>query len=202
MLTLHHAKGTRSIRVLWLLEEMGLDYTLNLLKFHPSDLKSEEHRARHPLGRVPVLQDDDVTIYESGAIIEYLLARHGGDSFRPDVSSTEFPLYLQWLHYAEGIVMPPVNTIIVQTQFLSAERQNADVLLMAQKLLGKSLKPVEDELAEKDYLTGSFSGADIMLGSSVYVTESLGALKEGFPNLNAYVTRLKSRPAFAKVIKL
>ena len=75
MLTVHFAPNSRAGRIIWLLEELGLEYNVNKMSFSPQDLKSEEHRARHPLGRVPVLEDDEITIYESGAIIEYILER-------------------------------------------------------------------------------------------------------------------------------
>ena len=75
MLTLHFSSNSRAQRVLWLLEELQLEYNLNKIKFHPSELKSDEHRKRHPLGRVPVLEDEEITIYESGAIVEYLLSK-------------------------------------------------------------------------------------------------------------------------------
>ena len=75
MLTLHFAPNSRASRTLWLLEELGLTYQLNRMDFSPKDLKSDEHRARHPLGRIPVLEDDDISIYESGAIAEYILER-------------------------------------------------------------------------------------------------------------------------------
>ena len=76
MLKLHFAPQSRAGRILWLLEELELPYELNAMAFHPTDLKSDEHRSRHPLGRIPVLDDGDVSIYESGAIVEYVMARH------------------------------------------------------------------------------------------------------------------------------
>ena len=82
MITLHFCSNSRAQRVLWLLEELQLSYKLNKIKFHPSELKSEEHRKRHPLGRVPVLEDNDVTIYESGAIIEYIIAKYDDKGFK------------------------------------------------------------------------------------------------------------------------
>ena len=84
MLKLHFAPNSRAGRVLWLLEELGLPYELNNMAFHPKDLKSDEHRARHPLGRVPVLEDDGVQIWESGAIIDYILERHKNGGLKPN----------------------------------------------------------------------------------------------------------------------
>ena len=95
MLTLHFAPQSRAGRILWLLEELALPYKLNAMAFHPKDLKSDAHRDRHPLGRIPVLDDGDVSIYESGAIVEYILARHKEGGLKPAVDSPMFPEYLQ-----------------------------------------------------------------------------------------------------------
>ena len=84
MLTLHHAPNSRAGRIVWLLEELGLDYTLNGMRFHPEDLKSDAHRARHPLGRIPVLEDGDIMLWESGAIVEYLIERHSDGALKPN----------------------------------------------------------------------------------------------------------------------
>ncbi len=202
MLTLHFAPNSRAGRIVWLLEELGLPYELNRMDFHPKDLKSDEHRARHPLGRVPVLSDDNVTIFESGAIVEYVIERHKNGGLKPAVDSPNFPAYLQWFHYCEGMVMPPVNTIVVQTILLPKERQNAEALGQAQKLLTKALGPVEDALAGKDYLIGDFSAADIMLGHSVFMANRLGSVTPEMTNITGYVARIAARPAFDKAINV
>jgi glutathione S-transferase len=148
MLKLHHAPNSRAGRIVWLLEELGLPYELNRMDFHPSALKSDAHRARHPLGRVPVLEDGDVLLYESGAIVEYVLARHTDGALKPAVDSPEFPAYLQWFHYCEGMVMPPVNTIVVQTLLLPEDRRDPKVLEQAQRLLTKAWGPVDEHLGK------------------------------------------------------
>jgi glutathione S-transferase len=195
MLTLHFAPNSRAGRIYWLLRELELPFELNRMDFSPSDLKSDEHRSRHPLGRVPVLDDDDVRIFESGAIVEYLLARHAPGRLKPDVDDPEFPAYLQWFHYCEGMVMPPINTIVVQTLLLPPERRDETALAQAQRLLAKALAPVEQALEGREYLAGDFSGADIMLGHACIMSERMGILTEEMPNLKAYVERLKARPA-------
>ena len=143
MLKLHFAPNSRAGRILWLLEELDLPYELNKMQFSPTDLKSDEHRARHPLGRVPVLDDGDIQIWESGAITDYILERHKNGGLKPAVDSEHFPMYLQWFHYCEGMVMPPINTIVVQTLLLPAERRSEEVLAQAQRLLSKALSPLE-----------------------------------------------------------
>ena len=200
MLTLHFAPNSRAGRILWLLEELALPYELNRMDFHPKDLKSEAHRARHPLGRVPVLDDGDISIFESGAIVEYILERHKNGGLKPAVASPWFPEYLQWFHYCEGMVMPPVNTIVVQTILLPADRRDEKALGQAQRLLTKALAPVNEALAGREYLIGDFSGADIMLGHACFMSQRLGCVTDEMVHLMAYVARIKARPAFDKAI--
>lgn len=198
MITLHFAPNSRASRIYWLLKELDLPFELNRMDFNPKDLKSDEHRARHPLGRVPVLEDDDVTIFESGAIVEYILARHAPGKLKPAVDSPEFPVYLQWFHYCEGMVMPPINTIVVQTILLPPDRRDETALGQAQRLLGKALAPVEAALEGREYLAGDFSAADVMLGHSCIMSGRLGAITDDMPNLRAYTERLMARPACAE----
>ena len=200
MLTLHFAPNSRAGRIVWLLEELGLDYELNRMDFHPKDLKSDEHRARHPLGRIPVLDDDDIRLWESGAIVEYILARHTDGALKPATDSPFFPQYLQWFHYCEGMVMPPMNTIVVQTILLPPERQNKEALGQAERLLSRALIPIDEALEGREYLIGDFSAADIMLGHSCFMANNFGAVGEELTNLLAYVKRIEARPAFQTAI--
>ncbi len=200
MLKLHHAPNSRAGRIIWLLEELKLPYNLNSMKFHPSDLKSDEHRSRHPLGRIPVLEDDDITIYESGAIVEYILTRHAPGKLKPEVNDDNYPQYLQWFHYCEGMVMPPMNTIVVHTIILPEERRDQTVLGQAQRLLSKALVPVDTTLEEKEYLIGDFSGADIMLGHALYMSKRLNCVTDDLSNISEYISRIEARPSFQKAI--
>lgn len=200
MLTLHFAPNSRAGRILWLLEELELPYELNRMDFSPQDLKSDEHRARHPLGRVPVLDDGDVSLFESGAIVEYILERHKNGGLKPAVDSPLFPEYLQWFHYCEGMVMPPVNTIVVQTLLLPPDRRDETALGQAQRLLTKALAPVEEALAGREYLIGDFSAADVMLGHACFMSNRLGCVTDDMVNLKGYVERIAARPAFDKAI--
>ena len=201
MLKLHFAPNSRAGRILWLLEELELPYELNKMAFSPTDLKSDEHRARHPLGRVPVLEDGDIQIWESGAMTDYILEKHKNGGLKPSVDSEHFAKYLQWFHYCEGMVMPPMNTIVVHTVLLPPERRDETVLGQAQRLLNNALKPVNENLEGKDYLIGDFSGADIMLGHSCFMSNRLGCVSDDMSNIKAYVERLESRPAFKKAIE-
>ena len=197
---LHFVKNTRAERIAWLLEELNLPYELNKLEFTQDSLKSGTHRKRHPLGRIPVLEDGDVRIFESGAITQYILGRHKNGGLQPAVDSPVFPEYLQWFHFSEGMVMPPMNTTVVQTMLLPPDRRDPVALAQAQKLLGKALMPLEEMLEEREYLVGNFTAADIMLGHAIYQAGQL--MNQSSPNLQAYRERIASRPAFAKILAM
>jgi len=202
MLKVHFVAGTRAGRVVWLLEELGLEYEVNIMPFTKEGLKSPEHRARHALGRVPVLEDGDTSIFESGAIIDYVLERHKNGGLKPSSDAPEFPFYLQWYHYCEGMVMPPMNQIVVQTILLPPDRRDETVLNQAKNLLTKSLAPVNENLADKDYLIGDFSAADIMLGHSCFMANRLGCVNDEMINIKDYVARIADRSAFQKAITM
>jgi glutathione S-transferase len=193
-----HASNTRSVRIVWLLEELGLPYELEKLKLGDPAMRSPEYAKVHPMGRVPALQDGDTTIFESGAIVQYVLARYGDGRMAPDVSSADFPLYLQWLHYAEGMIMPPVNIIVVETKLLAPERRNQGNVDRTTKLLSRMLSAVDAHLASREFLAGSFSGADIMTGHACTVAQRLGADISDKPNVAAYIDRLNARPALQR----
>ena len=202
MLKVHFVAGTRAGRVVWLLEELGLEYEVNIMPFTKEGLKSSEHRARHALGRVPVLEDGDISIFESGAIIDYVLERHKNGGLKPSSDAPEFPFYLQWYHYCEGMVMPPMNQIVVQTILLPPDRRDETVLNQAKNLLTKSLAPVNENLADKDYLIGDFSAADMMLGHSCFMANRLGCVNDEMINIKDYVARIADRSAFQKAITM
>ena len=202
MLKVYFTPGTRAGRVVWLLEELGLDYDVNILPFTKEGLKSPEHRSRHALGRVPVLEDGDISIFESGAIIQYILERHKDGGLKPSTDSEEFPYYLQWFHYCEGMVMPPMNQIVVQTVLLPPDRRDEAVLNQATNLLSKALKPVNEFLDGKNYLIGDFSAADCMLGHSCFMANRFGTVSDEMKNIKKYISNIESRPAFKKAITL
>ena len=195
---IHHAPNTRSVRAVWLMEELGIPYELEMHKLGDPAMRAPEYRKVHPMGRVPALEDGDVTIFESGAIVEYVLARHGDGKLRPAVDAAEFPAYLQWLHYAEGMIMPPVNIIVVETILLPPERRNDGNVARATKLLGQMLSAVDAHMKGREYLAGEFSGADIMTGHACTVSRRLGADVSDKPNVEAYIERCNARPAMQK----
>ena len=136
---LYYARNSRAVRVAWVLEEMGLDYEIQKFELGDRAMRAPEYRAVHPMGRVPALEDREVTLFESGAIIQYLLARYSNGHLAPTTNSRDFPDYLQWFHYAEGMIMPPMNTLVVETILLPPERRTEINVKRATKLLNQML---------------------------------------------------------------
>ena len=202
MIKLYLTPNTRAGRIAWILEELNMEYELEILPFTKEGLKSPEHRARHALGRVPVIEDGDISIFESGAIIQYILDRYDNKGLKPEIDSNEYPYYLQWFHYCEGMVMPPMNQIVVQTVLLPEDRRDENVLNQATNLLSKALTPVNEFLENKDYLIGDFSAADCMLGHSCFMANRFGTVNDEMQNIKRYISNIESRPAFQKAIVL
>jgi glutathione S-transferase len=199
---LHHAPGSRSTRIVWLLEELGLPYDIQFHKLGDRAMRSAEYLKVHPMGRVPALEDNGAVIHESGAIVEYILTRYGAGRMLPDVKSPLYAQYLQWLHYSEGMMMPQVNVIMVETVFLPPERRNEVNVDRATKLLTRSLDAVELQLENgEEFLAGEFTGADIMTGHACIAAKRLNADMSEKPNVAAYVDRLTSRTAYKKALQ-
>ena len=195
---IYYAPNTRAVRIVWLFEELGLPYELQTFKLGDPEMRAPDYLKVHPMGRVPALEDGEVTIFESGAIVQYVLAKHGGGRLVPEVQSPDFPAYLQWLHYAEGMIMPPVNTIVVETILLPEERRNQVNVDRAMKVLTRMLGAVDSALEGGEFLAGTFSGADIMTGHACIVASRLGADLSQAPNVAAYLERLNARPALQR----
>lgn len=192
------APDTRAVRIVWLCEELGLPYELERLALGDPQMRTPEYRKIHPLGRVPALEDGDVTLFESGAIVQYVLAKYGEGRLVPEVSSADFAPYLQWLHYCEGMIMPQINIIVVETILLPEERKNQVNVDRAMKLLNKMLVAVDQQMEGREFLAGAFSGADIMTGHACSVAVKLGADVSDKPNASAYIDRINARPALVR----
>ena len=193
-----HAPNTRSVRIVWLFEELGLPYEIESYKLGDPSMRAPDYLKVHPMGRVPVLQDKNMKIFESGAIVQYVLEKYGDGKFVPPSASSDFGTYLQWFHYAEGMIMPQVNIIVVESILLPEDRRNKVNLERATKLLTRMLTAVEAGLDDHEFLAGDFSGADIMTGHACVVAARLGADLSDKPNVTAYTKRLEARPALQK----
>ena len=199
---LYFAPNSRAVRIAWLLEELGLEYEVEKYSVGDRALRTPEYYKIHPMGRIPVLEDGETRIYESGAIVQYLLARHGNGRLAPSVDEASFPEYLQWLHYAEGSIMGQVNILVVETILLPPEKRNDVNVNRALKLLRVALGNVDQRLQDREYLTGTFSGADIMTGHACFGAMKAGAEIEDYKQLKAYIDRLLERSALKKAREL
>tara|TARA_Y100000588_G_C14226430_1_gene913361 strand:+ start:1608 stop:2216 length:609 start_codon:yes stop_codon:yes gene_type:complete len=195
---IHHAPNSRSTRALWLFNELDIPYEIEIYPLGDKSMRTPEYLKIHPLGRVPALEDGDVTIFESGAIVQYVLSKYGDGKMLPEAGSSDYPTYLQWLHYAEGMIMPQVNIIVVETLFLPEERRNQTNVDRAMKLLTRMLTAVDLHMKDREFLAGEFSGADIMTGHACIVSGRLGADISDKPSVKAYIDRLEARPALQK----
>jgi glutathione S-transferase len=194
---LYYAPESRAVRVAWILEELGLEYDVHKFSLGERSMREAEYLALHPMGRVPTLEDGDIRLFESGAIIQYLLAKYGNGRLVPPSDSSDFAIYLQWFHYAEGMIMPPMNTLVVETILLPSERRTEVNVKRASKLLNQTLYAVNENLADKDYLVGSkMTAAEFMTGHAVIMSQRLGIDMDDKPNLAEYIKRLESRGAF------
>lgn len=201
MITLYHSPRTRSLRVLWLLEELGVPYELRTLTFAPAELKSDAYLRIHPLGKVPSIRDGDVQMFESGAIVEYLIERYGDGRLAPPLGTPERAAYLQWVHFAESTAMPPISDLAQHTLFKPEGERLAAMVPDATARIHAWMQTLEAALAGRDYACGAtFSGADVMLGYSVLLTKWFQLIGAQYPNLAAYVERLEARPALQKTL--
>jgi glutathione S-transferase len=199
MLVVHHLNDSRSQRVLWLLEELGLPYDIKhyqrdaLTRLAPPQLK-----AVHPLGKSPVLADGPRTVIESGAIVDYILRRHGGGRMLPEAGSADFEAYQQWLHYAEGSAMLPFLLKLYVSRLGEA---GAPLAPRIESEIANHLGYVEQSLQGRQWLVGdALSGADIMMS---FVGEVAGsrADRAGYPNVDAWVRRFQQRPAYRRALQ-
>ena len=158
-------------------------------------MRGPEYAKINRNGRVPTLVDGDVTISESTAIAQYLGAKYAPELV-PGPDAPNFATYLQWLHYAEGMIMPPINNYVVETILLPPERRNGELAKRALKLLNRILGAAEAHMGGREFIAGDFNIADTVTGHAVIVSRRLGADFSHSPNLSAYADRLEARPAF------
>ncbi len=191
----YFAPQSRAVRTVWLLEEIGQPYEVEKFTLGQKEMRAPDYTAINPNGRVPTLVDGDVTISESTAIAQYLAAKYA-PGLAAGSDSENFAEYLQWLHYAEGMIMPPINNYVVETILLPPERRNDEIAARALKLLNRTLAAVEQHMVGRDFLAGDFTIADTITGHAVVMSRRLGAGFADLPNLSAYADRLEARPAF------
>jgi glutathione S-transferase len=199
MLKLYFAPRTRAVRVLWLLEELGLPYQLERVDFLPPARNFFAQRT--PTGKLPTLEDGDVVMCESGAIVEYILECYGGGRLAPAPGSPDRARFLQWLHFAESTAFPPLGIVVWLTLYRGDAGSHATLIADARARAAMGLEFLERELGPGPYLLGAeFSAADVMMGFSLVAARLLGVLDDRHPALTAYLARLEARPAFQRAI--
>jgi glutathione S-transferase len=214
MITVHHLNNSRSQRVLWLLEELGVEYEVKRYQRDPvTMLAPASLRAVHPLGKSPVISEGKVTVAESGAIMEYLVERHGGGRLIPPPGTPQRLRYTYWLHYAEGSAMPPLLLSLIFARLPRAPMPffiRPIVRGIAAKMRTSFIDPqlelhrnyMEGELGKSMWFAGEeFTAADIQMSFPIEAAAARGGLDASLPKLMAYLQRIHARPAYQRALE-
>ncbi len=214
MIVVHHLNNSRSQRILWLLEELGLPYEIKKYQRDPKTmLAPPELRAVHPLGKSPVITDGDITVAESGAIIEYLLETYGEGRLVPPAGTSDKRRFTYLLHYAEGSAMPP---LLLKLVFDKVETSPMPFFAkpiakgIAQKVKSSFIMPnlkanldfLEGELQQSTWFAGeAFTAADIQISFALEAAASRGGLDARYPKLSDFLQRIHARPAYQRALE-
>ena len=212
MITVHHLENSRSHRVLWLLEELGVPYEMKRYKREPGGFAPAALKAVHPLGKAPVVVDGDVVVAESGAVIEYLIDAHGGGRLRPPPGTEAHRRYAYWLHYAEGSVMPLLFLKLIVDRMApgSPALVRPIVRAAAQGVRARVVDPrlalhldyMEAELAAAPWFAGAeFSAADIQMSFPLEAAAGRAGLDATRPRLWDFLARIRERPAYQRAVE-
>ena len=214
MLTLHHLENSRSQRILWLLEELGIDYTIqSYARDAKTNLAPAELLAIHPLGKSPVITDGDLTIAESGAIIEYLVDKYDDGRLLPTEGTPERLAYTYWLHYAEGTFMPLMIISIIMNRIESAPMPffakpvaKGIVAKVRAGYLGANtrlnLDYMEATLGQSRWFCGDeITAADIQMSFALEAAEVRTNLAANYPNMAAFLTKIRAMPSYREALE-
>lgn len=214
MITVHHLENSRSQRVLWLLEELGVPYEVRRYeRDRVSMLAPPELRQVHPLGKSPVITDGDITVAESGAIVEYLVERYYRGQLLPAAGTPERMRWRYWMHFSEGSLMPYLLMKLVFDQIeqakmpffakpiaraICAKTKGAFIL----PNIGRQLDFIEAELATRDWFAGdTFTAADVQMSFPLEAAAARGGLGSRYPRLQAWLARIHARPAYQRALE-
>jgi glutathione S-transferase len=202
MLTIYHLEQSRSTRIIWLAEELGLEYRVKTFKRTPTLGASADFKALHPLARSPLIRDADLLLPESGAIVEYLLVRYGNGRLVPEVLSPAYAAYLFWFHFAEGTMMPHFvslyRAVLSPTQQFQTLKTDPNASAMLESL-GSDVAYAESVLSTQPFLAGDqFTACDIMMCLALQSPKKFKELLPSQPGIDAYLARLLQRPAYQK----
>lgn len=214
MITVHHLNNSRSQRILWLLEELGLEYEIKRYQRDAQTmLAPPELRAVHPLGKSPVITDDGLTIAESGAIVEYLVERHGKGRLIPAAGTPERLRYTYWLHFAEGTAMPPLVMKLVFNRIangpvpffikpIARGIANKVLTTFVNPNLERQFEYIEAELGGSTWFAGNdFSAADIQMSFALEAAAARGGLDAKKPKMMAFLDRIHAMPAYRRALE-
>ena len=197
MIVVHHLNDSRSQRVLWLLEELGVPYEI---KFYQRDavtrLAPPELKAIHPLGKSPVITDNGQTVAESGAIVDYLIRHYGDGRLQPSSGWPEYEIYQQWLHYSEGSAMLPLMLKLYVGRLGDA---GAPLAPRIDSEIANHMGYIEQALQGRQWLVGDdLTGADIQMS---FVGEAARGLRAAYPHIDAWVKRFQALPAYRRALE-
>jgi len=214
MIVVHHLNNSRSQRVLWMLEELGVPYEIkHYQRNRETMLAPPELLAVHPLGKSPVITDGELTLAESGAIIEYLATHYGEGRLLPPAGSPERLRYVYWLHFAEGSAMPPLLLKLIFKRVANAPApffvrpiaraiSNRVLNTFVEPQIKRQLSYMEGELAKSTWFAGeNFSAADIQMSFPLEGAAARGGLDASYPKLTAFLQRIHARPAYQKALE-
>ena len=202
MITIYHLETSRSERIVWLMEELGLEYKLEVFPREPTGAAPAPLKAIHPLGKAPVIRDGDTVLAESGAIVDYIVHRRGGGRLAVQPEAPAYARYLYWLHFAEGSLMSLMLIALVLSRV--SEASASPVTARIRERVKQMLSFVETELGSGPWFAGAeFTAADVMM---VFPFTTLRHFLDyeltPYANIAAYLKRIEARPAYQKAMSL
>mgnify|MGYP003643657915 FL=1 len=213
MITVHHLNNSRSQRILWLLEELGLEYEIKKYMRDATTMRAPaELKAIHPLGKSPVISDGAINVAESGAIVEYLVDTYG-PALKPETGTEAYRRYVYWLHFSEGSLMPPLLMKLLMNQIKSAPAPffvkpiaKSIAGRVEERFIGPELVNlfayIEAELTANEWFAGdTFSGADIQMSFPLEAAAARGGLDKSQVRIQAWVDRIHARPAYQRALE-
>lgn len=202
MITIYHLTRSRSERVVWLMEELGLPYELEVLERESNGAAPASMKAIHPLGKAPIIRDGDVALAESGAILEYIVRKHGHGKLALAPEDADFARYIYWMHFAEGSLMTVMLTALTLSRI--PEAAASPVKARVEQRVKQFLAFVDAELAGADYIAGArFTAADVMMEFPFGTMQLfLKCDMSPYANAVAWLNRIQERPAYRKAMAL
>ena len=199
MITIHHSPMSRSTRVVWFCEEIGLKYRLETVEMFSDAMQSPEYLKINPLGKVPAIEDDGFVLWETSAILQYLDAKYGGGQLMPPRDTQAGALAIQWLDFGENPLTVIMGEIAAHSGPLPEERRLPALVDRGREVAPQIVSVVERALGSEGWILGdNFSAADIMLVFGLMIADYLGYVNDDTPRVRAYLDRAMARPAFSR----